>query len=389
MRKSIAGILIVIILINIIIPNFIYAKSKDQGTYEDVQKHQSESGQSSTDQAIYDAQSTVTPDSNQKRTEGIGETDSSSHVVINALCYFLLTFPKAINAIMTVMVFQGGNSNVGEAANAVEDKDFTIEDLVLGKYNFFDINFFNYSGNAGEGDVNATIKKQVIQWYYVLRNISMFISLLILIYIGIRMAISTVAADKAKYKKMFIAWVTSFILLFTMQYIVLFLLSLQEWLVSIISGFAVGEGFEERIIRDTLNTMNNTSAWNLVPLTILYYILVYYQIKFFLMYFKRFLSVGFLFVISPLVTITYPIDKAGDGKAQAYSAWLTRNDLQHFYSGNTCDYICNIYYISSRNSSKGTFCRCITFNDIIKNRENSKNNILIKRRGIRRREDTR
>lgn len=52
--------------------------------------------------------------------------------------------------------------------------------------------------------------------------------------------------------------------------------------------------------------------------------LVYYQVKFFIVYFKRLLEVGFLISISPLVTITYPIDKVGDERAQAYKAWLTR-----------------------------------------------------------------
>lgn len=325
MRKSISSILIVIILINMLIPNFIYAKTQDQGTYQDVQDHQAQNGQSSTNEAIYNGTATVSPDGGdrKKRTEGLGETDSSSHVIINTLCYLLITFPKSINAIMTIMVLgsQENNKSEGEAASNGINGQFTIEDLVLGKYDLFNINFFNYSGNAG-GNVNTTIKKHIIEWYYVLRNISMFISILVLIYIGIRMATSTLATDKAKYKKMLIGWVTSFIILFTMHYIVLFLLSLQEWLISIIAGFVNDKGFEEKIIRDTWATMESSSAWNLVPITILYYILVYYQIKFFLMYFKRFLSIGFLFIISPLVTITYPIDKVGDGKAQAYSAWL-------------------------------------------------------------------
>lgn len=52
--------------------------------------------------------------------------------------------------------------------------------------------------------------------------------------------------------------------------------------------------------------------------------LVYYQVKFFIVYFKRLLEVGFLISISPLVTITYSIDKVGDGRAQAYKAWLTK-----------------------------------------------------------------
>lgn len=40
------------------------------------------------------------------------------------------------------------------------------------------------------------------------------------------------------------------------------------------------------------------------------------------MYLKRTLMVGFLIVIAPLITITYPMDKMGDNKAQAFSAWL-------------------------------------------------------------------
>ena len=40
------------------------------------------------------------------------------------------------------------------------------------------------------------------------------------------------------------------------------------------------------------------------------------------MYIKRMLTVGFLIVIAPLITITYSIDKMGDGKSQALNAWL-------------------------------------------------------------------
>ena len=32
--------------------------------------------------------------------------------------------------------------------------------------------------------------------------------------------------------------------------------------------------------------------------------------------------VGFLIMIAPLITVTYAIDKAGDGKAQAFSIWI-------------------------------------------------------------------
>ena len=47
-----------------------------------------------------------------------------------------------------------------------------------------------------------------------------------------------------------------------------------------------------------------------------------YQIKFLLMYLKRFFVISFLVIISPLVTVTYSIDKVGDGKAQAFQILL-------------------------------------------------------------------
>ena len=54
---------------------------------------------------------------------------------------------------------------------------------------------------------------------------------------------------------------------------------------------------------------------------ITYVIIVGYEVYFFYRYFKRLLTMGFLVIIAPLITVTYAIDKAGDGKAQAYTAW--------------------------------------------------------------------
>lgn len=121
----------------------------------------------------------------------------------------------------------------------------------------------------------------------------MIISVLVLIYVGIRMAISTVASEQAKYKKMLISWVTSFILLFVMQYIFIFLLGLQESLLEIVATWANGKGFEEQIVESILATILSASGFNIIAAAIEYCMLVYYQVKFFLLYFKRFLEVGF------------------------------------------------------------------------------------------------
>ena len=50
--------------------------------------------------------------------------------------------------------------------------------------------------------------------------------------------------------------------------------------------------------------------------------LVFYELRFFLMYMKRLFVIGFLIVISPLITITYAIDRAGDNRSQVFNTWF-------------------------------------------------------------------
>lgn len=55
---------------------------------------------------------------------------------------------------------------------------------------------------------------------------------------------------------------------------------------------------------------------------LLYIALTIYTIIFTVTYLKRVINMVFLTIIAPLVALTYPLDKAGDTKAQAFSFWL-------------------------------------------------------------------
>ena len=91
-------------------------------------------------------------------------------------------------------------------------------DIFFNTYKILDINFFDLN----DLDTNSFIYKfrtSVAYWFYTLRFISSAILLCILVYVGIKMAISSVADDKAKYKKMLIDWCCSLALIFLLQYI--------------------------------------------------------------------------------------------------------------------------------------------------------------------------
>lgn len=209
------------------------------------------------------------------------------------------------------------------------DDRFTIQNLLMGKYDLFDINIFvTTSANAtatigsGESSFNAVVKESVASWYGTIRNIAIIASFVVLLYIGVRMATSTIASDRAKYKKMLIAWFTGFALIFILHYIVLFLITLSNGLVTMLSSLAPQA--ETPFEYATLQRINNAESqgWNYFLQTILYAMLVWYQFKFFFMYLKRVISNAFLILISPLVTVTYAIDKSNDCKAQAFNSWL-------------------------------------------------------------------
>lgn len=68
----------------------------------------------------------------------------------------------------------------------------------------------------------SELRSYVAGWYKTLRNFALVSLLSILVYIGIRIVLSSVASDKAKYKQMLIDWVVALSLLLVMHYIMSF-----------------------------------------------------------------------------------------------------------------------------------------------------------------------
>ena len=60
------------------------------------------------------------------------------------------------------------------------------------------------------------------------------------------------------------------------------------------------------------------------------FVLVFYQLKFFIMYLFRVLKIFILTIVSPLMCVTYPIDAMGDGKAQGFNNWFRRVMMEIF-----------------------------------------------------------
>lgn len=86
--------------------------------------------------------------------------------------------------------------------------------------------------------INRLVKENVAQWFYAIRSFALAALLVILIYIGIRMATSTIASDKAKYKQMLLNWLASIVILMILPYIIAAATTVCSATINVIRGVA-------------------------------------------------------------------------------------------------------------------------------------------------------
>lgn len=185
---------------------------------------------------------------------------------------------------------------------------------------------------AKSGAGENGLRQIIADWYISFRNIAIVGLLSVLVYLGIRIVISSTAADKAKYKENLQNWVVALCLVFFIHFIMSGLMMITDQINNLFADSVnnnivvkVDDGnvkFKTNLIGFVRFSAQSSSIYNAIAYTILYVILVIYTCMFTVMYFKRFLYMAFLTMIAPLVALTYPIDKAGDGKAQAFNMWF-------------------------------------------------------------------
>lgn len=283
--------------------------------------------------------------------------------------------------------------NVEEYVNNVlpEEIDIPIflvspEKIFSGEVALLDINIINpntkyvdNNGNEIESTPAQVLQETIASWYVALRNLAIVGLLSVLVYVGIRIIMSSTASDKAKYKQMFTDWLVAICLLFFMHYIMSFSITMVESITDaikqtnerlaipftpedladkynvspeqltlleglVLSGGEVSEGDENgaagNIGLDLMGLARFKAQLKLkaegengeqlvaeggrqqMAYTIIYLVLVIYTIMFLFVYIKRLIYIIFLTMIAPLVALTYPIDKITDGQAQAFNMWL-------------------------------------------------------------------
>lgn len=222
---------------------------------------------------------------------------------------------------------------------------YTPEEIFANRVPALDVNFIKPSvkeEGATQSDTRNIawqIQSTIAGWYNAIRSLAIVGLLSVLVYLGIRMLMTSIAADKAKYKKMMADWLIAMCLVLVLHYIMSFALTMSETVTSMLSsdlGKTVhvsvpagqvgsrseGLEFNTNLMGYVRFMIQATDLNNKIAFLALYIMLVIYNVRFTWTYLKRVLTMAFLTLIAPIVALTYPIDKASDGKAQAFDMWI-------------------------------------------------------------------
>lgn len=241
--------------------------------------------------------------------------------------------------------------------------DLSIDALVFDRFPQATLTLFNADNKYYEVtnplfQEGAGAVEGINHVFGVFQQIATIIYIVILVYMGIRIILVSTADKKARFKQFLVDWVKGVAILFLFPYVIRYTILLNHAIVTYIddkkdevygnlfkenspsitqnSGKGVNEAQDIDFdnIEDGSNYMDHmfflAKSDLYMAYAICWFIMLIQLVQFWIVYMMRLIKVVFLIAIFPLVTISYAIDKIGDGKSQAFDHWFKEFVLEVF-----------------------------------------------------------
>ena len=217
-------------------------------------------------------------------------------------------------------------------------KIYTIEDLFFNRIPMLDANFFTETAGGKEikkGSAIEIIRNVVKIWYISFRNVAIVVIAIVIIFAGLRMAIATVAEDKANYKKMLVNWTKALVIVLMIHIIMFAVQYFNSRMLEILQD-SLTKKYDSQIDPDTGQPMSNTGqVYNTIvkrafdvrykigiPGAIMYLVLTIFFIRFCFIYVRRYAGIIILTILAPLVAIKQAILSLNGKNSNEFGRWL-------------------------------------------------------------------
>lgn len=187
------------------------------------------------------------------------------------------------------------------------------------------------TGSETVGEGKEELQQVIRGWYYALRNFAIVALLSVLVYLGIRMMMTSISQDKAKYKMMIKDWLVAICLVTLMHFIMVGILGLADMITSAVGRTGENANITQQLMDDIETALNDSDKdkdekaegrREAVGKELVLAAAIFLTISFAIKYVLRMITIIFLTLLAPITAITYPIDKVSDGKAQAFNFWF-------------------------------------------------------------------
>ena len=274
--------------------------------------------------------------------------------VVGIFCLPILIGAVIISVIATINTNQkyieayekGESARKKDTKNIVEEasikvKDFaikyffTLDKLFFGDFKFLDINIFNINtskeSNSKGNEANANLKKGVAVWTNATRGFAVAISLLLFILGAVMLMLNSARTDSkatsiASLKNFLTDTVKGLMIALLITVVLAMILFAHDMVISIFNTIRYkmlesgAQSAEVIIYKNVLDLDINGYGYSVS--FIAYLFMSAYHIKFLIIYINRLLTIGFLIVVSPIISVTYALDRIGDRKKSSSFKFL-------------------------------------------------------------------
>lgn len=243
----------------------------------------------------------------------------------------------------------------GTNATAASGDRVTVESIFFNEIPILDANFFD-TEHAGGHDLKVETSEQAVNgqeqaqsvnvvvmlrenlrtMYRVIRNLSIALLLFALLFMGIKIAISSSAEKKAKYKSLLLSWFIAMLVVVFIHLFMYAIFQINETFVDMcrdwgknaanqeVSGLLSHSQYQEELsLYDAIRIKAYVFNWKEgVPATIIYVYMVYLMIRFLLIYFKRYLTIYILALAGSFMGVKYAFDKMLGRKTTSLGKWM-------------------------------------------------------------------
>lgn len=319
-------------------------------------------------EAIYDEDGQLDSDAMNSKygdissaTEGV--TLGTSEVLDKPKLYDTVDDRPAMESFesMIAEMLTGLSNGINAIVAGVLGRRVTIDDLVFDNYPDTNISYFEKENNSighseliwGDANGNGGLHDTINSWYSLFEKIAIIVYMVLLVYMGIRIMLSSTGEGTAKYKELFVYWVIGVIILFFYPYVMKYAIKLNMAFVNTversvstilngqkmptpaklnnaviseasnnIENLDISQNPFEEGAKDYMSVIaDNAASTKRAAIALAYLIMTWQLITLIIHYYKRLLMTGFLIVIFPIVMMFYVIDKVGDGKSQSFNKW--------------------------------------------------------------------